>query len=169
MATSLTTKGKASNFALVRVIAAWIHKGPSGYFVSISVSDDSFGTDYTSLPLEKDEHASYKLDLNIWDDLVEFIAEQTDAKLAWKALDSEKKSKPEAPKSTSNFSEADLALAAKGEHFISVSKHSILQFLIEEPALSYKTKKGKTYITVSGALCGLSTREHRKGNTLKLG
>jgi hypothetical protein len=169
MATSLTTKGKASNLALVRVIAAWIHKGPTGHFVSISVSDDSFGTDYTAIPAEMNDLVSYKVDVDTWDQLVQFIAKQTDAKLAWKSS-TDDKSKSKKTKAVSNLSEAELTKAIDDEDCVIVSNDFVLQFLIELSGVSTKPAKGrKSFVSLSGKLCGLSTREKRKGNTLDLG
>jgi hypothetical protein len=169
MATSLTTKGKASNLALVRVIAAWIHKGPDGHFVSISVADDSFGTDYTSIPAKVDDRVSYKVDIHVWDQLVQFIAKQTDAKLAWKSS-TDDKSKSKGTKAVSNLSEAELTKATKGEDCVVVSNDFVLQFVIELSGVSTSPAKGrKNFVSLLGTLCGLSTREKRKGNTLDLG
>jgi hypothetical protein len=169
MATSLTTKGKASNLALVRVIAAWVHVGPTGPFVSISVSDDSFGTDYSAIPADINDLVSYKVSMEIWDQLVEFVNEQTDAKLAWKSS-TDDKSKSKGTKAVSNLSEAELTKATKGEDCVVVSNDFVLQFLIELSGISTKPAKGrKSFVSLSGTLCGLSTREKRKGNTLNLG
>ena len=169
MAASLTTKGGASNLALVRVIAAWIHEGPKGHFVSISVSDDSFGSDYTAIPAQMDDLVSYKVDIDVWNQLVQFIAKQTDAKLAWKStVDSKSKSK--GTKAVSNLTEAELTKATKGDDCIVVSNDLVLQFAIELSGISTKAAKGrKNFVSLSGSLSGLSTREKRKGNTLNLG
>ena len=169
MVASLTTKGELSNLALVRVIAAWVHVGPTGPFVSISVSDDSFGTDYSAIPADINDLVSYKVSMEIWDQLVEFVNEQTDAKLAWKSS-TDVKSKSKVTNKVSGLSEADIKKATKGEDCIVVSNGCVLQFLIELSGISTKPAKGrKSFVSLSGAITALSTRPKREGNSLKLG
>ena len=163
----VTSLGGVKGLALVRFIAAWIHKGPEGFFVSISVADDSFGTDYTSIPAKVDDFVSYKVSIDVWDQLVQFIA-KTDAKLAWKSS-VDGKSKSKGTKGISNLSEAELSKATKDGDCIIVSGDSVLQLTLELTGVTTKPAKGrKDFVSLQGALTALSTREKRKGNTLKL-
>ena len=167
MAPSLTTKGESSKLALIRLIAAWVHVGPSGPFVSLSVADDSYGTDFASLPPVNDnDFLSHKMPLDAWNEFAQFISEETDAKLAWKSDTGTTTSKG---RKAVILSEAEAVKRSKAEDCIIVSNGLVLQMLIELSSIRTKAGKGrKTFVTLYGLLTDVSTRETAKEYKLGL-
>jgi hypothetical protein len=166
MASSLTTKGGPSNPALIRLIAAWVHVGSSGPFVSLSVADDSFGTDFASLPVNNGDFVSHKMPLEAWNELVEFISKETDAKLAWKSDTGTTTSKG---RKAVTLSETEAVKRSKGKDCVVVSNGLVLQLLIEQYNIQVKAGKGRsTFVSLFGTLTDASTREARDGYKLGL-
>jgi hypothetical protein len=166
MAPSLTTKGAPSKLALIRLIAAWVHVGPSGPFVSLSVADDSFGTDFASLPVEDGDLVSHKMPLAAWNEFAQFVADETGAKLAWKSDTGTTKSKA---RKAVILSEAEAAKRSKDGDCIVVSNGLVLQMLIELGGIQTKAGKGRrTFVSLYGMLTEVSTREARDGYKLNL-